>query len=395
MSDFKFGCPVCGQHIKADLAATGRQVNCPSCDARLLIPAPASNPTEFPSAILIGARKSFAAAPVAATGGSSSTVAPTPRPTQAPAQPAAAAITPALKPAPTPAPAGDKAARPDAPPKPVAPAMVAPAAAPVPKLKVAIPTPAPPTAAPSPREEKPAPVAAPAAAPSIATSVTPPAPPPVAESPVAAADPAKVQVAVLSSALKREIVRAVRARLTDESRWMPRKTESGKFSYAAKRVGGELIPVPITSPEATHFSLLGAVLLEFHQRNVTQTASGRKEFLDGEIVAAIREVTRQSGAASAGALSSTGESLDPMAMTHAQCLQALDLLDRRYVGESEAIATAEAERKLEPVRLSDLVRKLELQGPVTAEEVATALYHELEEINRRLAALERVAGQAT
>lgn len=192
-------------------------------------------------------------------------------------------------------------------------------------------------------------------------------------------------MAALTPALKRDLVRAVRERLAEEAKWMPRKTEDGKFAYAAKLVGGKLVPTPITSPDATHFSLLGAVLLEFHQRNVTQTASGRKEFLDGEIVEAIRQVTGRSG----GAASPAEKAADPMAMTHAQCLQALDLLDQRYARAAEAVATPEVERKREPGRLADVLRKIERQETITAEELATAVRLEFEEVNRRLAQLER------
>ncbi len=399
MSEFKFGCPACGQHIKADLAATGRQVNCPSCGARLLIPAPSNNPAEIPAAILIGARKAPAPAPALATRAAAAS-APPPSPAlsarpASPHQPAA----PVLKPGPVPTPVHEKATAPVPPTKTVAPAAtVTPAtAAPIPKWEVAIPTPAMPPAPPAPTEKAPVPTAAIAPAPAAKPTV-PPVPPLAAEPPAGAApieNQNKPQVAALTSALKRELVRSVRARLANESKWMPRKTESGKFAYAAKLVGRELVPVPITSAEATHFSLLGAVLLEFHLRNVTQTATGRKEFLDGEIVAAIRQVTQSSAGLPAGAATPTGQAADPMAMTHAQCLQALDLLDQRYSREAEVTQTTKVERRTERIQLSDLVRKLEKQAPVTAEEVATALCHELEEVNRRLAELERASGQGT
>jgi hypothetical protein len=38
MSEFKFACPVCGQHITADSAASGTILECPTCFQRLVVP---------------------------------------------------------------------------------------------------------------------------------------------------------------------------------------------------------------------------------------------------------------------------------------------------------------------------------------------------------------------
>jgi DNA-directed RNA polymerase subunit RPC12/RpoP len=50
MSDFKFACPGCGQRIAASDEYTGRQINCPACQALIVVP---SNPaaTAAPPAI--------------------------------------------------------------------------------------------------------------------------------------------------------------------------------------------------------------------------------------------------------------------------------------------------------------------------------------------------------
>lgn len=40
MSEFKFACPVCGQHITADASAAGKQLNCPTCFRKIIIPQP-------------------------------------------------------------------------------------------------------------------------------------------------------------------------------------------------------------------------------------------------------------------------------------------------------------------------------------------------------------------
>ena len=43
MSEFKFACPVCGQHITADSRTSGAQLDCPTCFQKLIIPqAPSS-----------------------------------------------------------------------------------------------------------------------------------------------------------------------------------------------------------------------------------------------------------------------------------------------------------------------------------------------------------------
>jgi hypothetical protein len=48
MSEFKFACPVCGQHITADRQATGTQLECPTCFRKIVVPqAPASGESKF------------------------------------------------------------------------------------------------------------------------------------------------------------------------------------------------------------------------------------------------------------------------------------------------------------------------------------------------------------
>jgi len=48
MSDFKFACPVCGQHITADNSTSGGQIECPTCFQKIVVPqAPASSETKF------------------------------------------------------------------------------------------------------------------------------------------------------------------------------------------------------------------------------------------------------------------------------------------------------------------------------------------------------------
>src|SRR5262245_57188966 len=48
MSEFKFACPVCGQHITAAANASGTQLECPTCFQKIVVPqAPASPDSKF------------------------------------------------------------------------------------------------------------------------------------------------------------------------------------------------------------------------------------------------------------------------------------------------------------------------------------------------------------
>lgn len=44
MSDFKFDCPKCGQHLKCDVQCSGQQIDCPTCKTQFAIPAPPARP---------------------------------------------------------------------------------------------------------------------------------------------------------------------------------------------------------------------------------------------------------------------------------------------------------------------------------------------------------------
>ena len=44
MSDFKFACPVCGQHMRCDVAEGGSVMECPTCFQKIVAPqAPAAD----------------------------------------------------------------------------------------------------------------------------------------------------------------------------------------------------------------------------------------------------------------------------------------------------------------------------------------------------------------
>lgn len=67
MSEFKFACPVCGQHITADSSASGTPLECPTCFQRIIAPqAPLSGD---PKLILSGSKASHNRTPGAIESG--------------------------------------------------------------------------------------------------------------------------------------------------------------------------------------------------------------------------------------------------------------------------------------------------------------------------------------
>lgn len=54
MSEFKFACPICGQHITADSKDTGSKIQCPTCFRKIVVP---QAPTDAESKFVISARE--------------------------------------------------------------------------------------------------------------------------------------------------------------------------------------------------------------------------------------------------------------------------------------------------------------------------------------------------
>ncbi len=50
MSDFKFSCPACGQHLAAADADVGRQIACPACKTTMAVPSNPASPPPLPAA---------------------------------------------------------------------------------------------------------------------------------------------------------------------------------------------------------------------------------------------------------------------------------------------------------------------------------------------------------
>ena len=322
-NEFKFDCPECGQHIQAAREWSGRKINCPVCKKLITIPPPPESP---------------------------------------------------------------KADVPSVSSKPVMPPPSKPAGSPT----LAKP---PEKAAPEPAEKvAPAPVAHPApASPSPTVAPIKQAEPPSVAKPAATAavrkEPEALRVAVLTPAIKLEMVRAVRRRIADESNWLPGKI-NGSNAYAAKAGGSENELVNVKDPAAARFSLIGAFELEFHLRNVITTAKGRADLLNDEIPGAVREVLRNEMSEEQAQTKGTAVKADVMTISHAQCLAALDVLEENYSQTMSEARAEKIERRMDNIRLPDLVKKLEARAKIPAEDVATTLYHELMDVRRRLERLE-------
>lgn len=320
MSEFKFNCPACGQHLLVDEAWTGRRIDCPMCSARIVIPAPLKPDRQ-------DAAKPQSSPPVRPKLSGS-------------AEPGSA------------------------------PARTTPSEAPPAASTAALPKAAARKAVPAAPEVKPA---APASAP---------------------ASPEHLHIAVLTPAVKLDLVRAVRKRIATESAWIPGRI-NGVNAYAAKVVNGQNVLVDPRAPEATRFSLIGAFLVEMRLREVVRTATGRTEFLDHEIPDAVREVLfAELGDEAHNGHDDPLAGRDLMAASHPQSLAALDVMEARYSRRMEQARIERAQRHLDPTRLPDLVRKLEKKGRIQPEEVATALFHELMEVRRRLERLEHRANES-
>src|ERR1017187_585003 len=47
MSEFKYACPVCGQHIMSDPGVSGAQIECPTCFQKIIVPKPPAPGSKF------------------------------------------------------------------------------------------------------------------------------------------------------------------------------------------------------------------------------------------------------------------------------------------------------------------------------------------------------------
>ncbi len=423
MNDFKFKCPRCGQHILANAEWIGRPLECPSCNTRITVPAPQPRPKKKESALAdtkkppghalqttlaqkVGEAQTTrtktsdsARQEVGATEpGAPTTPGTVPLPSKDGSTVEALGAEPTNQKMPVVSSAPDARAK-----SPGTSARRSPQIEKKGELKKAVPqvvipegkSPPPsggrqsaealPEAA---RNESDVPVTPPTQQSVTVTEKPAFTPAETAEASPGACQPEPRCIAVLSAAVKLEIVRGVRQRIADESAWLPGKVD-GKTAYAAKMDGANLVLLDAKSPEATRVSLMGAFLLELEAQHVKATATGRREFLDEEIPDGIRGVLQEQMEGEQG--ENPEDALadkDLLTISHAQCLAVLDWMEARYSERMEQLLIEKAKKRLGNVRLTDLVKKLEKKARIQAEDVATALYHELAEVRRRLERLE-------
>lgn len=80
MSEFKFACPVCGQHITAAAGAVGTRIDCPTCFRKIVVP---QAPASADSKLILSASEADPSRP--ATSVSEVKLPPRPKPTAIPA----------------------------------------------------------------------------------------------------------------------------------------------------------------------------------------------------------------------------------------------------------------------------------------------------------------------
>lgn len=92
MSEFKFSCPNCGQHLRADMDSVGVQYRCPACGVDFVVPNPKSATSlRLEDQLYIPPPHDAHSAPVSAA--SRATI-PLPRPTRPAAPPAPPKLNP-------------------------------------------------------------------------------------------------------------------------------------------------------------------------------------------------------------------------------------------------------------------------------------------------------------
>jgi len=77
MSEFKFACPVCGQHITCDSASSGTQMDCPTCFRKLIVPQ--AKAADAPNLVLTASEVQNRPLPLPGQGGSSASARPAKR----------------------------------------------------------------------------------------------------------------------------------------------------------------------------------------------------------------------------------------------------------------------------------------------------------------------------
>ena len=196
-------------------------------------------------------------------------------------------------------------------------------------------------------------------------------------------EPQKELISTLTTEVKVGLVKQARTHIADESIWIHgRSGPGGKVVLAAKKSGDTIVPLKPGSSEATHYSIVGALLVAMDEINVKSTAGGRSEFLHYEIEEAAREVTGKE----------KDDKVDPMNLSHKDCVAALDFLLKKYrksLGEDdfEDLITGKKSSGSGSSALDDLLAKDD--DDLNLKDVIKALNDEIGQLQRRLDELEK------
>jgi hypothetical protein len=343
MDYFKFTCPHCQTRIGTSPDTSGHTVTCPSCHGDVIIPpAPATEDQVVPgiAPAKVEVKEEFEAAEHTMMLRKSDIEgqSPQPDPTGAvdqfdgPSVPNMGGLdddNPFGEPAAESKPANSDTGKIDPFDGPAVPDMGsladgeanpfgAPAAETKPEEKPAEPQPEEPKA-----EEKPA-ESEPAKEEEKPTVAEPPPPPPApaAEDEDEKKKPAPIElIGNLTTEVKVGLVKQARSHIDDESKWIHgRSGPGGKVVLAAMKSGDTVIPKPPGNSEATHYSIVGSLLVAMDEVNVKSTASGRSELLHQELENAARRVLKKD----------IEEKVDPMNLSHKDCVAVLDELLKGY-----------------------------------------------------------------
>jgi len=177
-------------------------------------------------------------------------------------------------------------------------------------------------------------------------------------------------VSFLTTELKQGFIAEVRKMISDEATWLPGRSAAGKLQMAA--LGSKDSPEVVTPEEgkATLYSIIGAFLKAMADKNVMVTADGRSRFLGEEIPVAAGKVKDR-----------RGPKVDPMTLSHAECIQTLDGLDGTMSGFLEMREEAEKPKGKGTDPISQLMN---LEGEIEPRQMINILVPILRDMQKRL-----------
>lgn len=255
-----------------------------------------------------------------------------------------------------------------------------------PDCQETITVPKPPAAGDPPQPKAPAPARPqPAPLPEL-TPASPPAEPAAGEESQAKPD-TTAAIFELTPAIRLQLVTKAREHIADPGRWTRGIGENDRRVLAARMEDGKTVPLKITNPDATHFSIVGALLRGMDELNVLLTASGRSDFLHDDLEGATARVILRALPADASEEDKAKTAgTNPLTLTHEQCLAVLQEMQSHYVKRERQEASDAAPKLDTSVTLEQLLARGEDSLPGL--EVAKAALVELQDLRSQLADLE-------